>query len=436
MEYTGELVVDDPDGIVVDACFVDRRRCAGHLAQRLALGGRTAVASGWPSRGRASAPTATTWPAPTWPRWRSPAGRPDRCRPGQVVPAGHADGRARHPARRHGRLLRVGRAASTTPSCAAGRWWSVAPVTGAWWRPPPTRPGPSASTRPCRRCGPGGCAPRPCSCTVATTATARSAARSWRSSARSPRWSSPSRSTRPSSTCAPPGGCTVRPPRIAADIRRRVHDEVGLTCSVGVAPSKFVAKLASEAAKPRASVHGPQPGLGVKVVGPDEVLGFLRPAAGVGAVGGRPGHPGPARAPGRDHRRRPGRPAGRRSSPPRWARRPASHLHALANGIDDRAVEPERPAQVDRPRGDLRPGPPRATTPSSASWCAWPTRWAAACAATAWPAARSRSRCASATSTPSPARAPGPSATDSTQAITRAGQGAAGRRSTRRPGCA
>jgi len=31
VEYSGELTVDDPDGIVVDACFVDPQRCLGHL---------------------------------------------------------------------------------------------------------------------------------------------------------------------------------------------------------------------------------------------------------------------------------------------------------------------------------------------------------------------------------------------------------------------
>jgi 8-oxo-dGTP diphosphatase len=31
--YEGDLVVDDPDGIVVDACFVPVADCAGHLAQ-------------------------------------------------------------------------------------------------------------------------------------------------------------------------------------------------------------------------------------------------------------------------------------------------------------------------------------------------------------------------------------------------------------------
>lgn len=62
---------------------------------------------------------------------------------------------------------------------------------------------------------------------------------------------------------------------IAHEIRRRVLDEQGLTCSVGVAPRKLTAKLASEAAKPKPSSTGPVFGSGVHVVTEDVELEFL-----------------------------------------------------------------------------------------------------------------------------------------------------------------
>lgn len=67
------------------------------------------------------------------------------------------------------------------------------------------------------------------------------------------------------------------PHDIAREIRRRVLDETGLTCSVGGSTTKFIAKLASEAAKPSASFTGPVPGLGVKIVEPGDELTFLHP---------------------------------------------------------------------------------------------------------------------------------------------------------------
>ncbi len=57
------------------------------------------------------------------------------------------------------------------------------------------------------------------------------------------------------------------PGRIAERIRREVREEVGVTCSVGVGPSKLVAKLASRDAKPDGCV----------VVPADGVTAFLEP---------------------------------------------------------------------------------------------------------------------------------------------------------------
>ena len=63
--------------------------------------------------------------------------------------------------------------------------------------------------------------------------------------------------------------------QIAWQIRNDVYEGVGLDCSVGVASSKLLAKLASVAAKPKASPAGVTPGLGVFVVHPDVATEFL-----------------------------------------------------------------------------------------------------------------------------------------------------------------
>lgn len=57
------------------------------------------------------------------------------------------------------------------------------------------------------------------------------------------------------------------PPQIAAKLRERVLDEAGLPISVGVARTKFLAKVASGASKPD----------GLLVVGPDGEEAFLHP---------------------------------------------------------------------------------------------------------------------------------------------------------------
>ncbi|PRY62620.1 DNA polymerase-4 [Knoellia remsis] len=69
------------------------------------------------------------------------------------------------------------------------------------------------------------------------------------------------------------------PATIGALIRDTVHDEQGITCSVGVAPTKFVAKIASGLAKPD----------GMVVVPRDEVISFVQqlPVAALWGVGER-----------------------------------------------------------------------------------------------------------------------------------------------------
>jgi DNA polymerase-4 len=122
-----------------------------------------------------------------------------------------------------------------------------------------------------------------------------------------------------------------RPAEIAALIRRRIVQEQSLTCSVGVAPSKFVAKLASTRAKPD----------GMVVVPADRVLDYLHPLP-VGAlwgVGERSGEVlhrlGLATVRDLAHA-----PVGMLRAA--LGEAAATHLHELAWGRDPRAVEPEQ----------------------------------------------------------------------------------------------
>jgi DNA polymerase-4 len=57
------------------------------------------------------------------------------------------------------------------------------------------------------------------------------------------------------------------PVRVAEEIHRRIPEELGLSCSVGLSHNKLLSKLASDAAKPG----------GLRIVGPEEVDAFLLP---------------------------------------------------------------------------------------------------------------------------------------------------------------
>lgn len=131
---------------------------------------------------------------------------------------------------------------------------------------------------------------------------------------------------------------------VARALRATVLERTGLPCSVGIAANKFIAKMASEFAKPRASVEGILEGSGIHTVRAGGEREFLAPLP-VGSLWGV----GPATlerltslgiatigdlaeidvevlcaALGESHGR---------------------HLHLLSLGLDDRAVETERVAK-------------------------------------------------------------------------------------------
>jgi DNA polymerase-4 len=133
-------------------------------------------------------------------------------------------------------------------------------------------------------------------------------------------------------------------PTVAGLIRSKIAQELALACSVGVARSKLVAKLASRAAKPTAAPSGAVPGPGVVVISPSEELAFLHPLP-VSALWGV----GPATY---SRLRRLGV-----STVGDLARVPVgslvsalgsavgAQLHELAWGRDPRPVEPSRPTK-------------------------------------------------------------------------------------------
>ena len=156
---------------------------------------------------------------------------------------------------------------ATTRRCAAGRWRSAAsPIGAAWWPRPATRRARSASARRCRWPGPSGCARRSSSCRPTSRATRRRRPRCSRSFARSRRSSSRCRSTRPTSTSPRTPGTSRSATPVARRLKERIRAETGLTASAGVAPNKFLAKIASGWKKPD----------GLTVISPDRVEPFLQ----------------------------------------------------------------------------------------------------------------------------------------------------------------
>jgi len=64
---------------------------------------------------------------------------------------------------------------------------------------------------------------------------------------------------------------------VARQLRDKVMTDTQLPCTVGIAPNKFIAKMASEFAKPRAKPSGIEPGYGVYEVVPGQEIAFLHP---------------------------------------------------------------------------------------------------------------------------------------------------------------
>jgi len=122
-------------------------------------------------------------------------------------------------------------------------------------------------------------------------------------------------------------------PEIALQIKRRIRAETGLIASVGVAPNKYLAKLASDIGKPD----------GFVVLSSDQVTAFLAPLPvgriwGVGAKGEKRLHDMGIRT------------IGQIAAQPetilidRFGEM-GRHIWQLAHGLDDRTVVPDREAK-------------------------------------------------------------------------------------------
>lgn len=68
---------------------------------------------------------------------------------------------------------------------------------------------------------------------------------------------------------------------LAKEIKKKIFDETGLTCSIGIGPNRVIAKMAADASKPN----------GLKLVMPEEVADFLRnqPVEALPGIGSKSG---------------------------------------------------------------------------------------------------------------------------------------------------
>ena len=221
---------------------------------------------------------------------------------------------------------------ATGPSCAAGPWPSAAGRTrAAWWPPRATRRGPSACGRRCRWRR----AVRLCPAPGHRAARLREVPRRLRQVFALFRAVTPL--VEPLSLDEAYLDVTENAwgeplaVNVAKRLKAQIREATGLTASAGVAPNKFLAKIASGWQKPD----------GLTVVAPERVEAFLQTTPDRRAVGRRPRDRRPLRSIGLE------RLVDVRQADPELLRRTvgshAEWLVELAHGIDDRPVEPDRP---------------------------------------------------------------------------------------------
>ena len=204
--------------------------------------------------------------------------------------------RSHHPARGPGRVLRVGRAArrpaAARPAGDRRRWGRArGQLRGEGLR---------GAHGHERAAGQGAVPGRDRGRAADARPTPRRATRSSRCSGRPHRWSRACPSTRRSSRSAGCGGSRGRRWTSPSRLRRTVAERVGLPITVGVARTKFLAKVASGVAKPD----------GLLLVPPERRAGVPAPAADRAAVGCRAQDRGQAARPGRADGRAGGRASG------------------------------------------------------------------------------------------------------------------------------